>query len=228
MRVFLSDNGYYGITVAIVQRSEADWHLAQMKSRNQIPSDSYCSGGKRYVQEVNWQSGSNPQPTTPSGPSTLYVDNNNDGGLNLRSGPGTNYRIVYEMGAGLKVTVLTTQGSWSQLRLPDNRTGWAATRYLTYSKPHVRICNGQVKGLGSLSTYNTSTGAGFLSIRSAPTTSKGHRLSELYQGDRVRVVAQRGGWARVQCVSGQCLNPYRGDGSAIGWASQKYLNIWCN
>ncbi len=224
--MFLSDNGYYGITVGTVNRSEADWRLAQLKSQNRIPGDSYCSGGHRYVQEIAWQSGGSPTPDPGGG--TLYVDNNNDGGLNLRSGPGSNYGIVHEMGAGLKVTQMGTQGSWAHLRLPDGRTGWAATRYLTHSKPQVRICNGQVRGLQPVSNYSASNGQTFLWMRSATSTSNGEVLAELYQGDRVRVVAQRNGWARVQCVSGQCTNPYRGTPGVIGWSSQKYLNIWCN
>ena len=228
VRMFLSDNGYYGITVATVSRSEADWRLSQMKSQNKIPGDSFCSSGNRYIQEIAWQSGSNPQPTPSPSPSTLYVDNNNDGGLNLRSGPGSNYQITHEMEAGLKVTQLKTQGTWSNLRLPDGRTGWAATRYLTYSKPTVRICNGQVKGLRPASTYSSNNGQTYLWMRSSPSSSKGNPLAELYQGDRVRVVAQRNGWALVQCVSGQCTNPYRGSRNVIGWSSQKYLNIWCN
>ena len=226
VRIFHSENGYYGITVATVNKSEANYYLNNWKSQNRIPQDSYCASGRNFVTEIAWQGGGTTHTPTPS-TRTLWVDNNNGGGLNLRSGPGTGYPIVDEMPAGMKVTEQSRQGNWSQLLLPTGTRGWAHNGYLTTSKPYVRQCWANVVNVGHISTYNTNTGAGFLSVRSKPTTKSGSRISELYRGDRVKVVAQRNGWARVQCVSGQCQNPYRGTAGAIGWAYGKYLSIRC-
>jgi len=60
--------------------------------------------------------------------STMKV--RSSGGLNLRSGPGTNYGVVLQLRSGQSVTVLETNGSWLRIRLGDGTTGWALGSYL--------------------------------------------------------------------------------------------------
>ena len=82
----------------------------------------------------------------------------------------------------------------------------------------------------NLSPYSSRTrsdGSGYLNVRSAPST-RGNILTEVYLGDTVQVVAQSNGWAQIRCVSGQCQQPYVGNGGATGWASAKYLAVRCN
>lgn len=50
--------------------------------------------------------------------------------LNLRGGPGTEHAIIRSLPRDTRVTVLAVEGEWSQLRLGDGTTGWAATKYL--------------------------------------------------------------------------------------------------
>jgi hypothetical protein len=87
---------------------------------------------------------------------------------------------------------------------------------------------GQVINLRPRAQYNLSTGAGFLAVRTKPSTGTGQKISELYLGDRVRVVARQGGWARLECLSGGCTAPYQGTAGVRGWSSAKYLSITCN
>lgn len=222
IRYFQSSNGYYAVVYQTVSKSGSEWELNRLKSANQIPNDSYCSTGTRFISEYRTSAAPAPTPSTR----TLYVDNNNDGGLNVRSGPGTNYNYFTEIDPGTKLSVLGSSGKWSNVKLPDGRVGWVYTPLLTSSKPYVRQCQAQVTGLASINQYNSRTGTGFLAVRSKPST-KGTKLSEVYQGDTVRVVAQSGNWARIECMSGSCRSPIAGTAGARGWSSKKYLSIWC-
>lgn len=228
-RVWRSNNGNYAVTVGEMDKSAADWTIAQYKQAGRVPPDSYCTSGRTFVAEVAWREGGGGHAPPPQQhPSVMYVDNNNEGGLNLRAGPGTGYSEIGEMEPGTRLDILSQRGGWSKLRLPDGRTGWAATRYLVPTKPYVRSCTAQVINLHPVSFYSPSNDQSFLSVRKKPSSRTGTKIAEVYQGDRLKVVAQRGGWARVKCISGQCRQPYYGHGAFIGWVSRKYLSIRCD
>ncbi|PYG33294.1 trypsin-like peptidase domain-containing protein [Pelagimonas varians] len=229
VRIFKSSNGYYGITVKTVSKSNADWQINNLKSQGAVPSDSYCSSGRLYVAEVLWQGGNAHVPTPTPAPSnrTMYVANNNDGGLNVRPGPGTNYPYFTEINVGTRLSVITTSGKWSNVILPSGQKGWVYSPLLTATQPYVRQCNARVVNLDPYSSRTRASGSGYLSMRAKP-SSKGKKLSEVYLGDQVRVLAQRSGWARLECISGQCLSPYSGSAGQRGWSSTKYLSIRCN
>ncbi|MBV0914193.1 trypsin-like peptidase domain-containing protein [Anianabacter salinae] len=223
VRIFQSNNGYYGITYGIAQLGTSDWILSQWKAQGLIPQDSYCSSGSNFVAEVAWSEGGD----SPA-PERMYVDNNDDGGLNVRTGPGTNYDYFTELEPGTEVEIIGGAGSWSNIRFQGGTQGWVYTPLLTSARPYVRQCWGNVVNLGARNTYNAATGAGFLSVRSEPNARTGEKLTELYAGDRVKVLARRSGWARVYCVSGACERPYFGDPGAKGWSSELYLSISCS
>ncbi|GGL71124.1 SH3 domain-containing protein [Wenxinia marina] len=61
----------------------------------------------------------------------LMVVRTNDGYLNLRSGPGTNYGIVRRLNWGQRLFFLEERGSWFRVSLPEGTSGWASARYLT-------------------------------------------------------------------------------------------------
>lgn len=224
VRIFGSDNGYYGVVVGTTPRGSADARIASLVNGRQVPSDSYCSTGSRYIAEVVWKDGGGSAPS-PGG-YTMYVDNNAAGGLNVRRGPGTNHNDFTEIAPGMQVTVLRDQGDWSNIRMPNGQTGWVYRPLLTSSKPRVSACTASVVNLRPYSNASRANGLGFLNIR-ADDSARARILSEAYLGDQLRVLAQKGNWARVRCVSGQCNSPYRGTGGATGWASKKYLSIRC-
>lgn len=232
VQIFRSDNGWYAISAGIVSKSESDWHLNQLKSQGTIPSDSYCSTGSRFREELvraGFSSGGGSSSGSSSGGgSVMYVDNNSDGGLNVRPGPGTQYPYFTEIDPGTRLSILGSSGKWSNVRLPDGREGWVYTPLLTWTKPYVQQCWGRVVNLRPRSQYNLSSGAGFLSVRTKPNTKTGKKISEVYLGDQVKVVAQKSGWARLECVSGGCTSPYQGSAGVRGWSSAKYLSINCN
>lgn len=62
----------------------------------------------------------------------LYVG---DTKLNLRSGRGTQYRIITTLDPGQPVTALSTAGEWTKIGTTDGNEGWVVSRYLTEDKP---------------------------------------------------------------------------------------------
>ncbi|WP_411730926.1 SH3 domain-containing protein [Paeniglutamicibacter sp.] len=67
-----------------------------------------------------------PTPTKPTHETTAN--------LNLRSGAGTNTKIVKVLGSGTDVIELQRQGTWSQVKA-GNATGWVSNTYLRVLKP---------------------------------------------------------------------------------------------
>ena len=51
--------------------------------------------------------------------------------LPLRTGQGTEYKIIAVIESGLQVEVLQAQEEWAQVRLPNEKEGWVQSRYLT-------------------------------------------------------------------------------------------------
>ncbi|MGM0740160.1 MAG: S1 family peptidase [Pseudomonadota bacterium] len=61
-RVFLSDNGWYAISVAEVRLDAAEKRLSAGKEAGAYPVDAYCSTGQRYVREIAWARAETPRP----------------------------------------------------------------------------------------------------------------------------------------------------------------------
>ena len=85
-------------------------------------------------------------------------------------------------------------------------------------------CTGHVTGVRPLSQYNHAAGNGFLAVRTGP-GSQNAQIGELYLGDEISVWDRSGGWYRVQCMSGRCMQPLWGQPAPNGWVSGRYLSI---
>ena len=57
--------------------------------------------------------------------------------ITLRTGKGTDHKIVAMIETGKKVTILDRGQDWSRVRTADGREGWALTRLLTLEQPCV-------------------------------------------------------------------------------------------
>lgn len=58
--------------------------------------------------------------------------------VNLRSGPGTRYEVLWELGTGFPMKVIDHRGKWLHVRDFENDTGWIYKR-LTNKTPTVII-----------------------------------------------------------------------------------------
>lgn len=65
----------------------------------------------------------------------IYKINTKSGPLHLRSGTGTNYRILGKYKKGREVIVLNkTTSSWYEVTAPDGKHGYMASQYLTFQR----------------------------------------------------------------------------------------------
>ncbi len=64
---------------------------------------------------------------------TMYVGNIIK--ITLRTGPGTDHKVVKMLESGQEVEVLYQEEAWSQVRLLDGKDGWLLTRFISPEKP---------------------------------------------------------------------------------------------
>lgn len=80
--------------------------------------------------------------------------------LPIRSGKGTNYKILAIVKEGTSVEVLREDGPWANVRLADGKEGWILSRYLSSEEPprkQVETLRGQLSLLkNELSSTQTS------------------------------------------------------------------------
>lgn len=74
------------------------------------------------------------QPRAASTPRLMVVRSISDGYLNLRTGPGTRFRIVREMYNGETVRILERSGSWVRVRHQSGDVGWASRKYMVRAR----------------------------------------------------------------------------------------------
>lgn len=102
--------------------------------------------------------------------------------LNMRSGPGTNAPVLWELQRGYPLQVVQRKNRWAQVRDFEGDTGWVAAS-LTGRTPH-HIVN--------VKTAN---------LRKGPSTQ--HRIvGKANYGELLRTKEKRGGWVRVERRSG--------------------------
>jgi uncharacterized protein YraI len=79
----------------------------------------------------------NPAPMPPSEPSTQPTGMVNTGALNVRSGPGTNYRTIAVIYGGTNVLLLgrSSGGSWLKVKIPTGTVGWVNGHYIATDYP---------------------------------------------------------------------------------------------
>ena len=131
-----------------------------------------------------------PEPVEPSDPGdqsgavTGYIKAN--GGLNIRSGPGTTYGIVGTYSNGAQVTV-TQQQTVGSVTWGKTDRGWISMNYFTTEAPGDAGGSGENQPQGSTGTVKVD---GMLCIRSGPGTS--YAVQGYYRnGDRVTVTQQQ-------------------------------------
>ncbi len=169
-------------------------------------------------------------------------------GLNVRKGPGTNYKIVDELEKGERVTYLDKSGNWYKVRTARGVVGYCYKSYLSAAavkpaKPAgnnycsqcgVLVCNSQgcfINGgvctnnkyyCGSCSGYNWN----------CPTTSCGNvsfKVGELYKvkyGTMLYSTASKSGAATHTLLSGTKVVVLSGTANA-GWLRVKVYDCGC-
>lgn len=110
------------------------------------------SNAKQYWIFSNDQTGnksSSSSSSTTNVSYTRYVATQSQN-LNVRSGPGTSYKVVGSLTKGSKVTVISTSGSWSKI----GANKWVSTSYLSSSPVTT-----STSSTTSSTNYKTTVGA---------------------------------------------------------------------
>ena len=118
--------------------------------------------------------------------------------LNVRSGPGTTYKVITTVKKNSSVTVTQTKGSWEKIKV-GSKTGWVSGKYLTTKKP-----------VSKVSTKTMYVTASMLNIRSGAGTNY-KVITTVKKNSSVKVIQTKGSWSKVTV------------GNKTGWASNKYL-----
>lgn len=103
--------------------------------------------------------------------------------LNMRSGPSTNTKVLWELQRGYPLQVMQRKNRWAQVRDFEGDIGWVAAS-LTARTPHhiVKVNNANV--------------------RKGPGTQHGI-VGKASYGELLRTKERRGGWVRVERPSGK-------------------------
>ncbi len=107
--------------------------------------------------------------------------------VNLRSGPGTKYRVTWKLGAGFPLKVLKRKGNWLRVRDFEGTIGWI-NRNVVNRTPHMIVkVNRKSKKR--------------INVRSGPGTDK-RIVAKAYYGVVFRTLEKKNGWVRVRHEKG--------------------------
>lgn len=119
--------------------------------------------------------------------------------VNLRKGPSTNYSKITTIPSGSKINVLSTKGSWSEVKYND-KTGWLMSKYITTYMNDNPLFDNEV-------LYTTAN----VNIRKGPGTSY-KRICTIPLNSKAVVLGTENGWYHVKC------------NEIDGWISGKFLD----
>ena len=102
--------------------------------------------------------------------------------LNMRSGPGTNAPVLWELKKGYPLQVTQRKGNWLQVRDFEGDTGWVA-RSLTGRTPH-HVVRSKVAN-----------------VRSGPGT-RFRVVGKAEYGELLKTQEKRAGWVKVKRAEG--------------------------
>ncbi|GED19175.1 SH3 domain-containing protein [Kurthia gibsonii] len=138
-------------------------------------------------------------PATSSAATTTQYKVNTSS-LNVRSGPSTNYKVVFTLKKNTVVTKQATKGSWFKIK-SGSKTGYVSSKYLTAVKKVT---------VSSATSTQYKVNAASLNARSGPSTNY-KTVFTLKKNAVVTKQATSGTWFKIKY------------GSKTGYVSSKYL-----
>jgi len=120
--------------------------------------------------------------------------------VNMRSGPGTKYDVLWELGRGYPLQVVDRKGNWIKVTDFENDTGWVY-RKLTARSPHliVKVFKDKKQKIN---------------IRTGPGTNY-KIVGQAYYGVVFKTLERGQGWVKVQHENG-----------LKGWVQRSLLWGW--
>jgi SH3-like domain-containing protein len=107
--------------------------------------------------------------------------------VNMRSGPGTNYRVMWELGNGFPLKVLKKKGSWYRVSDFEGTIGWVHEDVTTPTHHMIVKVHKNSKR-----RINVRSGAG----------TKYRIIAKAYYGVVLETLQQKHGWVQVKHEKG--------------------------
>jgi SH3-like domain-containing protein len=114
--------------------------------------------------------------------------------VNLRSGPGTNYRALAGLPKRTLLLQLDEEDFWVRVETESGEQGWISAEYTEQADAVVAVSTGQR-----------------LNVRAGPSLQQAV-IGRLDRGDLVILIEDRDGWAHIRNMEGE-----------YGWVSTEYL-----
>ncbi len=135
--------------------------------------------------------------TTAAHAVMLSIEGND---VNMRSGPGTKYKVMWELGNGFPLIVLKQSGQWYRVRDFEGTIGWVHKDVVNRT-PHMIV-----------KVHKKSKKR--INVRSGPGT-KYRIVAKAYYGVVFTTLQQKNGWVKVQHEKG-----------VTGWIKRSLLWGW--
>lgn len=103
--------------------------------------------------------------------------------INMRSGPGTKYKVIWKLGSGFPLKVLRKKGSWYRVQDFEGTIGWVH-RNVTSRKQHMIV------------KVNKKTKKR-INVRSGPGTNN-RIVAKAYYGVVFKTIKQKSGWVQIE------------------------------
>ncbi len=103
--------------------------------------------------------------------------------INMRSGPGKKYKVIWKLGEGFPLKVLKRSGKWLRVQDFEGTIGWVH-KGVTSKSPHMIV-----------KVHKKSKKR--INIRSGPGTNK-RIIAKAYYGVVFKRLSQKNGWVRVR------------------------------
>lgn len=138
LRVVLTKNGWYAITVGDVAKEDFEDIKRRLVSRGEVPSDSYCSNGSSYIRVVSSSEYKSGAPTPRNQSQQVSVSNTRyiyvpGSRTILHENPNNSSSTVSILRHGAPVTFLESNGSWTKVN-SNGSVGWISSTFLVKSK----------------------------------------------------------------------------------------------
>lgn len=107
--------------------------------------------------------------------------------INMRSGPGTNYKVLWKLGSGYPLKVLKRKGNWYRVQDFEGTIGWVH-KMVTSSK-------------GYMIVKVNKNSKRKINVRSGPGTNN-RIVAQPYYGVVFQTIKRKSGWVNVEHEKG--------------------------
>lgn len=213
----------YGVEVDVLEDAGNGWYKVEYKGVEGYMSGEYLTitldGGEDNESVAPPTPSEDPEPSQApvAGTPTNQAGYVNDGPLNVRSGPGTDYDRIGSLSQGAAVTITEVLDGWYKITSGDT-VGYVSAQYITIGElpqeapapsetPSEPEAKPETEPEFTEGYVNTSA----LNVRTGPGTDY-DKIGLLHIGDAVTVLSEVDGWYKIT------------SDSLSGYVSKEYIS----